>query len=197
MPRNHLRAGGFIELELAAVRLLPKNDVPLPGAQLAFNMNYSVTDAFEIGARAWGAYWPNLLTTFGGSFDTKLQLHRGRLDVALGSALGYHQGILGGAPWHSFQLTVPLLLGVNIGNHQLIISPRIADYILASYGQNTINTFWGGLGIGYAWRIKKGLDLIPELTVLYSPVSFNGREPGQGQVGVTLIQLGLGIQQEL
>jgi hypothetical protein len=196
VPKGHARAGGLVELDLAAVRLLPKNDVPLPGAQVAMNLHYGVSDKFEIGARMWGAYLPNFLTTFGGAVDTKWQLRKGKVDIALASAVGYHTGVLGGAAWHSLQVTLPLLFGVNMGDNQFVFGPRIADYVLASYGQNTVNTFWGGLSLGYAWRIKEKLDLLPELIVLYSPVSFNGREPGQGQVGVTLFQLGFGLQRE-
>jgi hypothetical protein len=158
---------------------------------------YGIAEGVELGARVWGVYTPNFLTSFGGSLDSKWQLSRGKIDVALASSVGYHQLTLGGAPWHTFHATLPLLFGWNLGRHQLVFGPRVADYLLTAYGQNTVNSFWGGLSLGFAWRVSERIDLLPELVILYSPVNFGGRVDPDDRRGATLTTLGLGATLDL
>jgi len=179
------------------VRALPDADIPLPGVLLGGGVARGMTPNFELGARAWGIYSRYFLTSYGGAIDTKWQLSRRGPKIALATSAGYHALVLGGAPWHSFQATVPLLFGFDIGKHQLIAGPRIADYVLTSYGQNTINALLGGASLAFAWRVSSKVDLLPELTYLYSPVRFGGEVGGDDQVGASFFNLGLGLTLDL
>jgi hypothetical protein len=49
-----------------------------------------------------------------------------------------------------------------------------------------------GGSLGYAWRPRRGLEIMPQLTVTYSPVSFNGTLGDRSTRGLTLLQLGFG-----
>lgn len=197
VPRGAWKGSGFLEAQLVTVRALPDANIPLPGVLIGAGAARGMTRHFELGARAWGVYTRHFLTSYGGAIDTKWQLSTGSPKVALATSAGYHSLVLGGTPWHSFQATVPLLFGFDIGKHQLIAGPRIAHYVLTSYGQNTINAFLGGASVGFAWRVSSKVDLLPELTYLYSPVRFGGEVGGADQIGANFLNLGLGITVDL
>src|SRR5262249_37863287 len=113
-------------------------------------------------------------------------------DVAVGLSPSYHFGSQGDQPFHLFGFTVPLLIGKNFGRHQLVMGLRVADYVLSSYGQRTVNTVWFGTSLGFSWRVK-GVELFPEVAFMYSPVKFNGERPDEKRNGVAYVSFGFSM----
>src|SRR5262249_61373133 len=97
----------------------------------------------------------------------------------------------GGNGYHIFGGTLPLLVGVALGRHELVFGPRIADYVWTGYGQNTVNAFYWGGNLGFAAMVRRSFELCPEIVLMYSPTSLNGETTDQRQ-GVTMLQIGLG-----
>lgn len=196
------RIGIAVEGSLISPKLTPEDHIPLPWIQAVGGVHRGVTDTIELGARVWGLHVPNVLTTIGGAVDGKVQILRapeGKRgpDVATGLSLTYHQPRLGNEPFHVFGAAVPVLAGWNFGKHQLIVGPRVADFILTSYGQDTINSFYFGASAGFALRLRETFDLFPELVGMYSLTSFGGEGSADPRVGVALLQLAVGGAWEL
>lgn len=59
-----------------------------------------------------------------------------------------------------------------------------------------MNTVWAGASIGFALRIRR-VQLIPELSVLYSPVKFNGERPDEKRNGVAVASFGIAVPIDL
>ena len=137
----------------------------------------------------------------GGAVDGKVQLlaseapHRG-LDVALGTAVAYQHVSLGGHPWQTGGVTVPLLAGLNLGRHQLIAGPRGGLAFWAGESQKTLWLWQIGAAVGFSIYLGKGYRLTPELISQYTPVGFNGTRKDERH-GAWVTQLGLGVGWEL
>jgi hypothetical protein len=185
---------GF-ELDVVSAQTGQEQAIPLPWTQAAAGYHVGATDRVEVGARLWGFTVPRVLTTYGAAVDTKIGVIRpdkgkGKFQAATGLSLAYHQARYGGQPNHVFGVTVPVLLGMSMGRHELTFGPRVADYVWTSYGQNTVNTFHAGGSIAMSIALRETFELVPEVVVLYSPVSFNGEV--ESERGVTTLQLGVG-----
>jgi hypothetical protein len=119
-----------------------------------------------------------------------------RLPPPPGVALAYHQVWLGGSTYHTLGGALPVLFGIPVAQHQVVLGLRLADYVVTAYGQNPVNGFWFGGSIGFAAKpspTKRTLEVFPEIVVLWSPVPFNGESAKDRRVGVTSAQLGFGV----
>lgn len=190
--------GTSVELQVLAARFGEGAVAPLPWAQAVIGYHRGLSRDVEAGARVWGFAVPGI-DSLGAAGDVKVQLARGKdWDVAVGGSVLYHQLRLGGTPQYVIGATVPVLFGHNIGKqNQLVFGPRFADYFLTGEGQNPINTFWFGASVGYYWQIKKDVALMPELSLLYTPISFHGEIADADRKGATSMQLGLGAHFDL
>jgi hypothetical protein len=184
--------GWVLEGSVVAAKLGAESQVPLPLVQGGVAYRRGVVEGFELGARAWGIGITGF-QAFGGAIDAKVHLARsGRTRVTLVSSLGYQQLRLGGTPCHVWSGTLPLLIGVDLGRHQLFLGPRVAYGLAASYGANTVGALWGGASIGFEWWWTKSLAVVPELVWMYSPVPFNGEYRDPDRTGAHALQIGLG-----
>lgn len=197
LPPGEGEISAAIEPQFLTPKRPQGSEFAIPWVQLAFGYHRGVTEDVELGARVWGLGFPGF-QTFGGAIDTKLQLtrseHRAQgVDVAIGTSLAYHQVRLGGTPWHTFAITIPLLIGVNVGvKDQLVFGPRIADYLWTGEGENTMNLIWGGASLGYAWSVSRTITLMPEVVMMYTPLRFNGESSDKDHRGLVSTQVGLG-----
>jgi len=73
-----------------------------------------------------------------------------------------------------------------------VIEPRIAGSLWMGDGQGTIELFGVGARAAFSWRISTLFELMPELTLMWSPVQFNGEVETSEKLGATVITLGLG-----
>lgn len=167
--------------------------IPLPAGQLTAGYRRGVGERTEAGARLFGISISRAgVASFGAALDGKYELVRvRRRHLSIGTSLGYHQ-VRFGTPWHFVTASVPLLAGHDFGRSQLVIGPRLAFTAWMGEGQNTVELLQWGASIAFAWRLTRWFQLVPELVVLYCPVSFNGEVTSQDRAGATLVQLGIG-----
>ena len=177
---------------LISPSLTPQSDTTVPWLQLETGWHRGLAPGVEVGTRVWGMGWPGLFTTAGVAADAKFQLGRGVVDVALAPTLLYYRPAFGGAPWHIGSAQTTLLIGVNLGPHQLIVSPRAAGWAWGGYGQAPQAALSGGLGIGVAIDLGV-LDLTPELAWGWSPIAFDGEVKSEGRRGLDGTELGVTI----
>jgi len=183
-----------MQLDLVAPKTTEGGDaIPLPWAHVGLGYRRGITQRLDLGARGWIFGLPGHLS-FGGALDGKVQLLRGEpgsgFSIATGASLGYHQAQIGGTPWHTFTLWTPILFGKDIGKHQFVFGPRGGMTLWAGEGQNTIKLPWIGGSTGLSFGAGEKNQIMPEVVVVYSPVSFNG-EVNDERYGAFLVQLGL------
>lgn len=190
-----------LELDALSPHSSDQQSPILPWVLTRVGVHHGVTDRVEVGGRFWAFALPNSLVTVGGAVDGKIALVRAerpsdRINVSLGLSASYHQPRYGGNAYHVFSGTTPLLVGIRVGPHELVLSPRVAEYVWTSYGQNTATAFYFGGGIGIAMQVDRRFELMPEVAALYSMTSFDG-EASDERRGVAMTQLGLGGRFEL
>jgi hypothetical protein len=198
LPKGAAKWGPFLDVSVVGARLQGESPIQAPWPQLGLAYHRGLSSRFEAGGRAWVFGAPNIFTTMGAALDFKLQLTQpdGGLgwDVALLASPTYQRITLGGAPsWHVAGVTAPLLFGWNLGPHQLVLGPRVGSYLLTSYGQTPIHTFWTGASAGFMWKVSKSLELQPELVLHYSPISFGEETADTPRKGASVLSLGLGL----
>ena len=189
---GQLEYGGAMQAQSTGAKLGPGPPIQLPWVQLMAVARTGVRPDLELGGRLW-AMDVLSLGTFGLSVDGKWQMRRGEwIDVALGSNLQWQRSILGGWPWHSLGVVVPLLVGLNLGRHQLIGSVRSG--VGALFGES-MRTQWLGLSavsLGFSLALGRW-QLVPEVIVGWSPVGWNGTHADVERTGATVFELSVGI----
>jgi hypothetical protein len=186
--------------ELDWVSLRGDNDTQSTGApwlQVGLGYHIGIGNRTELGLRAFGFGIPKVGGQFGVAADSKFQLYRSDdrdwgWDISAGLSPSYHFVMQGDQPFHLFGFTAPLLFGKNLGRHQLILGLRVADFLLTSYGQRPVNTFWGGASLGFALRVRR-VELQPEVSLMWSPITFNGESQDQKRNGVAYVTFGLAM----
>jgi hypothetical protein len=155
----------------------------------------------EVGVRTFGLGIPNAGGQAGGALDWKLQLFRADdrahgWDLSVGLTGSYHFVMRGDQPFHVVGGVIPLLLGKNMGPHQLVFGLKVADYVLTSYGQKPQNNFFVGGSFGIALRVRR-VEFQPELSLLYSPVRWGGETPADQSTGLTIASFGISMPIEV
>lgn len=186
------RFSASVQSTLTTPALTPESDTNIPWIQAGAGWHRGVADGVEAGARVWGMGWPAWFTTVGVAADGKVQLGRGAVDVAWAPTLLYYRPSLGGAPWHIGSAQSALLIGVNLGRHQLIVAPRAAGWVWGSYGQTLQWAGSAGLGVGVAIDVG-AVELTPELAWSWSPIPFDGEVEAEGQRGLAGTELGMSV----
>ena len=208
LERGKVQAQAAVTASVASVQMSPGTPVPLPWLDVEAGVHYGLTDDFELGARLWGIGIRGL-ATWGVAADTKLRLVRsggegdGGDDAARGWHLsvalspGYHQILFGGTPTHLFTLTLPVLIGFDVGRSQLVFGPRVVGNVWTGQGQGAIETISGGLSVGWSIALGRKWTIMPEVVLLWSPVSFNGEVDDEDQTGAGFLHVGVGGPYEL
>jgi hypothetical protein len=185
---------GIGQIDLVTPKMRQDGDsFSAPWAHVGIGYRRGIAERFDAAARGWIFGLPGHLS-FGAALDGKVQIVRGEpgrgLSLVSGGSIGYHQAQLGGTPWHSFTGWVPLLLGQDFGAHQFVVGPRAGLTLWTAEGQNTIRLPWFGGSTGVSFGVGSKTHIMPELIVVYSPVSFNGALESD-RVGAFVTQLGL------
>jgi hypothetical protein len=174
----------------------------LPQAELA--IRYGVTDNIEFAAKAW---------LVGVGTELKIGLMESPtmdsgIDLSLNPSFAYF-GLNAGsgdtaAGINSFTLGVPVLVGFNMGGHQLVLGPKVINQLLIASGSTggtggsaMVDILSVGTTVGYALKLGDEFRLLPEIAILYPLAAFGsaGGQTGGGLTqssGVTL-QIGVGI----
>lgn len=182
-------SAGF-ETSYLTVSLQPGEATPAPWGALETGVHHGFGHNLELGARAWGFGFPWLVNTLGVAGDAKLQVvHGPGPDVALALSLAYHRAALGGTPTHVGEVTVPVLVGFDVGRSQLVVSPRFRAGVIGSVGQVPITLGAGGVGLAWYLPVRR-VELAPEVIVTYSPIALDGEVKAADKRGGWEIELG-------
>jgi len=149
-------------------------------------VRYGITDDVEFDAR---------ITTLGVTVGPRLQLHRSPdpgsgFDVALAPSLAYTYP-------ERLALELPLVVGLNLGEHQLVLAPRVAYQVRLDVPNvpGPVSFVYVGGALGLALRLTPNLTLMPEVamnTEVYADRGFSSNVSGgvglQGSLGL-LVEL--------
>lgn len=184
--------GGAAQLQSTGAKLGPGPPVQLPWAQLMAVARAGVAPNVEAGARVW-AMDVLSLQTLGAAADGKWQWRRGEwIDVALCGSLFFQRTALGGWPWHSTGAAVPLLVGLNLGPHQLVATVRLAGGALSGQSQTTQWFLGAGASLGIDFAIGRW-HLFPEVAIGGAPVKWNGTHDDPQRTGASVFEIGIGL----
>jgi hypothetical protein len=126
-----------------------------PTAELG--VRYGATRDVELGAR---------VTTAGLTLGTRVQLERSPdphdgVDVLIAPALAY-------TVQDKLALEVPVLVGINLGEHQLVLAPRLVYQMRLGvpFAPGPVSFLYAGLSVGVAIRLDDHVALMPEVAAL-------------------------------
>ena len=106
------------------------------------------------------------------------------VDLAAGTATA----VEGDDTFTSIANTVlPLIVGWNLGRHQLYLSPKVGWQRWWSRGAMPVDVPFAGAGVGFAWRLRKRTSLITEVTALHTPTSLDNSD------GAGILNVGVGL----
>jgi hypothetical protein len=142
---------------------------PLP--ELALAARHGLDDRFELQANA--TLLPTKIAQTGSlELAGKVRLAQsGRWSLALGSGLGYRVTQMGGAIIEDIYASIPLIGGVELGRHQLVLSLDGGYHRLYSSGARPVNAPYIGESIGFRWQIGRTWALLPEVGGAWTPAS--------------------------
>lgn len=140
---------------------------PYTGPQVELGGRYGLSKNVDIGARIW-------LPLPGYSLDTRIALRRSE-DRERGFDIGLQPGasyiyVPGGeadsSPLHIASVTVPLLLGWNLGGgKQLVVAPKFIDVLSASSSADgkAANLLTVATTVGFIWPLTSNFSIVPEV----------------------------------
>lgn len=189
MGRAETLRPGEVQFVAAPELSLSFSDVfPAPVAQGSMLTRLGLASWLDMGLRFW--LFPNTVTpVFGGGLELRAQAidnHRGFLHVVAALQGGYQGLRFGGAAHDMIYAALPVMLGLDVGEHQFVLSPRAGYQGLMSPGAYPVHMPTVGMGIGFVWKLFRFFEVMPEVAAVYSPVTI---EKGNGTWS---FQLGLG-----
>lgn len=166
-----------------------------PGLQVYPHLDaavrFGVTEVLDVGLRAgWSfleaqAKW--LLTARDSKVLVSVAPTVGGVVLTSGANLG---GIL--------SASTPLLIGIPVGAHQLVLGPRSQQFVFISAGATPVYLLTVGGSVGFALRFSDSLTLLPELAAVWPlfgglPARRDGTDFLYGTQGTGLFQFKLGF----
>jgi hypothetical protein len=176
-----LEGNGGAPLELPVKPLLP---------ELAFGARHGLTDRVDVGGKLTSLPGGRRLTTAGVEGQVRVQLWRrddSRLKLAIGPAAGFRWVSSSGASMQVSYLTVPLMFGIDVGRHQIVIAPEAAVQLWTSAGSNEVWVPVAGLSLGFVWRLGQRFALVPEIAAYRAAVAIDASRGSQ------MIHVGIGM----
>ena len=95
----------------------------------------------------------------------------GRWSFATGAGAGYRLTQAGGAIIEDIYVSAPLMAGIELGRHQLVLSIDGGYHRLYSSGAQPVNLPYIGEAIGFRWQIGRTWALLPEIGGAWTPAS--------------------------
>lgn len=139
------------ELSIGARRgLRDRYELQASGTMLAFKQ--FVTGSLELAGKA------------------RLVQH-GRWSFAVGAAAGYRVAESGGAIIEGAHVAVPLIGGIDLGRHQLVLSITGGYQRWYSSGAQPVSVPFIGQSLGFRWQVSESWALLPEVGTAYTPMS--------------------------
>ncbi len=97
-------------------------------------------------------------------------LARGRWSLAVGAAAGYRIAESGGAIIEGAFVSAPVIGGVELGRHQLVVSVDGGYQRWYSSGARPVDVPFVGQSLGFLWQIGDRWALLPEVGTAFTPV---------------------------
>jgi hypothetical protein len=186
-----------IEATLATFQLGPGDPAPLPGLQLSTEYRRGM-GPWDLGLRTWGLGVRGLFGA-GLGVDGKFVLRETPVGVAGWNLVakgggGYHQVNLGGYPMHFPFVDAAFLFGYSFkGGNQMFFALRLHEQFVIGQDVNTVDLLFGGISAGYAWRIHRSVELLPQIGVIATDASFNGTIDDTERTGYAITHLSIGF----
>jgi hypothetical protein len=158
-------------VQIAGARAPDGAGVPLP--ELAVSARRGVGERYEVQANGTLLALKQGRTgslELGGKVRV---LSRGRWSLAAGAAAGYRIAESGGAIIEAGFVSVPVIGGVELGRHQLVVSVAGGYQRWYSSGARPVDVPFVGQSLGFLWQIKGRWALLPEVGTAYTPVPNN------------------------
>ena len=140
---------------------------PLP--ELALGARHGLDDRFEVQANATLL---SLRDAHTGSLELAGKarlLEHGRWSLAVGAGAGYRIAEVGGAIIETGFVSAPVIGGVELGRHQLVLSLDAGYQRLYASGARPVGIPYVGDSLGFVWQVGRSWALLPEIGVAWSP----------------------------
>jgi hypothetical protein len=175
-----LEGNGGAPMEFPVKPLLP---------ELVAGVRRGLTERVEIGGKLTSLPAGRFVTTAGLEGEVKVQLRRqadSRLELAIGPAAGFRYISSSGASMQVTYATVPLLCGIDVGRHQIVVAPELGLQLWTSAGSTPIWAPMTGLSLGFVWRLGQRFALVPEVAAYRTPIAIDYSRGSQ------MIHVGIG-----
>jgi hypothetical protein len=96
-------------------------------------------------------------------------LQRGRWSLATGAGIGYRLAGSSGAVVEGVFGSLPLIGGVELGRHQLVLSVVGGYQRWYSSGATPVGVPFIGQSLGFVWQVGKNWALLPEVGAAWTP----------------------------
>jgi hypothetical protein len=176
-----IEANGGAPLELPVKPLLP---------ELVVGARRGLTERVEVGGKLTSCPAGKHVTTAGVEGEVKVQLRRvpwSRIELALGPAAGFRWISSSGAAMQVTYATVPFLMGIDVGRHQIVVAPEAGLQLWTSAGSNEVWAPMMGLSLGFVWRIGQRFAIVPEAAAYRTNVTIDYSRGSQ------MFHLGIGF----
>ena len=164
---------------------------PLPYPELAIAAQHGMTEAIDVGGSLAMLAVGHAVRSFALEGSVKHHLYTsasGRIELAVGAGLGYRATMLPGTNLEAVHASVPFIVGVNLGAHQLVLSPHVSWQRWYSEGTRPLDVPALGTSVGLYWQISRKFALHPEISVARTPIDVENK--GQavlGHFGIALV----------
>jgi hypothetical protein len=98
-------------------------------------------------------------------------LEHGRWSLAAGAGVGYRASHAGGAVIEDIYVSAPVIGGIELGRHQLVLSIDAGYHRLYSSGAQPVNLPYIGQSIGFRWQVGRNWAVLPELGGAWTPAA--------------------------
>jgi hypothetical protein len=140
-----------------------------PVPELAIAARRTVHERVEVQAN--GTLLP-IKRAWTGSLELagKLRIgRRGRWSLAVGAGAGYRLAESGGAVIEGANVSAPLIAGIELGRHQLVLSVIAGYQRWWSSGAHPVGVPFVGDSVGFLWRVGKRWAVLPEAGIAWTP----------------------------
>lgn len=176
-----LEGNGGAPIEFPVKPLLP---------ELVIGVRRGLADRVDAGLKLTTLPLGRVITTAGLEGQVKVSLRRrpdSRLQIAIGPAAGSRWIGSSGAAMQVSYATVPLIFGIGVGRHEIVLAPEAGLQLWTSAGSNEVWVPTTGLSLGFVWRIGQRFALVPEIAGYRAHVEIDHSR------GSTMLHAGLGM----
>lgn len=142
---------------------------PLP--ELVLGARRGFADTYEVQVN--GTFLPlKQLATGSLELAGKMRVFEsGRWSLAVGAGAGYRIAETGGAYIEGVYASAPVIAGIELGRHQLVLSATGGYQRWYSSGARPVDVPFIGDSLGFVWQIGRAWALLPEVGAAWSPTS--------------------------